>query len=56
MAMYEERTSVIAASSLAVMWARDMVAIVAFVFRIIASSAPGGKPFRSDSRGYVWQR
>jgi len=31
-----------------------MVAMVAFVFRIVASSAHGGKPFCSDSRGCVW--
>jgi len=31
-----------------------MVAMVALVFRIVASSAYGGKPFCSDSRRCVW--
>ena len=52
--MYEERTSMIPASSLVVTSTRDMVATVAFVFRIVASSAHGGKPFCSDSSGCVW--
>jgi len=44
----------IPASSLVVMSTRDMVTMVAFVFRIIAFSAHGGNPFCSDSCGYVW--
>jgi len=31
-----------------------MVAMVAFVFLITASSAHTGNPFCSDSHGYVW--
>jgi len=52
--MYEERTSTIPAISLVVTWTRGMVAMVAFVFRIVASSAHGGKSFCSDSCGCVW--
>jgi len=54
MAIYEERTLMIPASSLVVMWTRDMVAMVTFVFPITASSSHGGNPFCSDIACSLW--